>query len=100
MVTFVDVSSPRIVAEDLFSTLPNPTCAFVTECGLDLLDVWLVRSVTFAGVYVNASVTFPEVISPLMSSDDLFSTLPNPICAFVTLWGFDILAVWASNSSV
>ena len=30
VVTLLFVISPRIVADDLFSTFPKPTCAFVT----------------------------------------------------------------------
>ena len=34
------------------------------------------------------------MISPRIVADDLFSTFPKPTCAFVTLWGFEVLEVW------
>ena len=63
MVTFDFVSSLRIVADDLFSTLPNPTCALVTECGLFVFDICALSTVAVVSIVALSSFDiYPSIV--------------------------------------
>ena len=45
-----------------FGTLSNPTCDFVTLCGLDLLPIWLIKSAIAFIIFPNETDNFSPLV--------------------------------------
>ena len=109
-----------MLASEVLSTFPNPICAFVTLCGLLVLEVWLLKLVCVA--YVEAAVVLSNfnanasstcvfvyvvdlsafrfnavccAVLTGLSASLVLSTLLNPTWALVTLCGLLVLEVCA-----